>query len=135
MRLLNITLSNFRRYEDARFQFHPRFTVLTGENGKGKTTVLDAVAVMLGTCFKNSKIRTGQNVLRKTDARLVMHEIGGQVYFEDRHSVDGKVDYSHVYIEAVAVIALLRCRKIMDSSAINSNRKTRLQIRRLSKLS
>ena len=104
MRLLNITLSNFRRYEDARFQFHPRFTVLTGENGKGKTTVLDAVAVMLGTCFKNSKIRTGQNVLRKTDARLVMHEIGGQVYFEDRHSVDGKVDYSHVYIEAEAVI-------------------------------
>ena len=104
MKLLKIKLSNFRRYETAWFQFHPRFTVLTGENGKGKTTVLDAIAVMLGTCFKNSKIRAGQSVLRKTDARSVMHEKGGQVYFEDRHSIDGKVTYDHVYIEAEAVI-------------------------------
>ena len=36
-------LRNFRRYEDAKFNFHERFTVLIGNNGAGKTTVLDAI--------------------------------------------------------------------------------------------
>lgn len=47
--LASITLKNFRRYEQAMFRFHPKMTILIGENGKGKTTILDAVAIMLGT--------------------------------------------------------------------------------------
>jgi len=87
MKLLTISLRNFRRYENTTFQFHPQFTVLIGENGKGKTTVLDAIAVMLGTYFLGSKIKTGQSVLRKDDARLVIREKGGQVFFESQKDV------------------------------------------------
>jgi predicted ATP-binding protein involved in virulence len=87
MKLLNISLKNFRRYEQATFNFHPKFTVLIGDNGKGKTTVLDAIAVMLGTYFLGSKIITGQSVLKKGDARLVIREIGGQVFFEPQKEV------------------------------------------------
>jgi len=87
MKLENISLRNFRRYENARFHFHPQFTVLIGDNGKGKTTVLDAIAVMLGTYFLGSKIKTGQSVLKKDDARLVIREIGGQVFFEPQKDV------------------------------------------------
>lgn len=87
MKLENICLRNFRRYENARFHFHPQFTVLIGENGKGKTTILDAIAVMLGTYFLGSKIKTGQSVLRKEDARLIIREKGGQVFFEPQKDV------------------------------------------------
>ena len=87
MKLIEIALINFRRYENAKFQFHPQFTVLIGENGKGKTTILDAIAVMLGTYFLGSKIKTGQSVLRKNDARLVINEIGGQIFYEPQKEV------------------------------------------------
>lgn len=87
MKLIHLGLRNFRRYENAQFQFNPKFTVLIGENGKGKTTILDAIAVMLGTYFLGSKIKTGQSVLRKDDARLVINEIGGQVFYEPQKEV------------------------------------------------
>lgn len=87
MKLIEIALRNFRRYENAKFQFHPHFTVLIGENGKGKTTILDGIAVMLGTYFQGSKIKTGQSVLRKIDARLIIREIGGQIFYEPQKDV------------------------------------------------
>jgi len=57
MRIDRLELKNFKKYENATFEF-PRsldaapgngsFHVLIGENGSGKTTVLDAAAVALG---------------------------------------------------------------------------------------
>ncbi len=100
MKLIHLDLKNFRRYENAKFQFHPQFTVLIGENGRGKTTILDAIAVMLGTYFQGSKIKTGQSVLRKDDARLIFREIGGQVFLEPQKDVyliaEAKIEDRHI---------------------------------------
>lgn len=100
MKLIHLDLRNFRRYENAKFQFHPQFTVLIGENGRGKTTILDAIAVMLGTYFQGSKIKTGQSVLRKDDARLIFREIGGQVFLESQKDVyliaEAKIEDRHI---------------------------------------
>ncbi|NCC97112.1 MAG: AAA family ATPase [Synergistales bacterium] len=85
--LANITLNNFRRYEQAMFRFHPRMTVLIGENGKGKTTILDAVAIMLGTYFQGSGIATGQGPIKKNDARLLAIEKGDQLFLEPQKQV------------------------------------------------
>jgi recombinational DNA repair ATPase RecF len=52
MKFVSLSLCNFRRYESARFRFHPQFTVLIGDNGKGKKNLLDALAIMLGTYFQ-----------------------------------------------------------------------------------
>ncbi|AGX86635.1 ATP-binding protein [Candidatus Symbiobacter mobilis] len=87
MKLLHITLQNFRRYEAARFHFHERFTVLIGNNGKGKTTVLDAVAMMLNTYFQGSHMPTGGGNISKTDARVVFTEKEGQVFREQKTAV------------------------------------------------
>lgn len=52
MKFLSLDLYNFRRYESAKFKFNPTFTVLIGDNGKGKTTILDALAILLSTYFR-----------------------------------------------------------------------------------
>ncbi len=49
MRINNIQLKNFRGFEKREFQFNPQFNVLIGDNGTGKTAVLDALAVSVGS--------------------------------------------------------------------------------------
>ncbi|OFY59089.1 MAG: DNA recombination protein RecF [Bacteroidetes bacterium RBG_13_46_8] len=43
MHLRNLSLVNFKNYEQADFEFSPRINCLVGNNGGGKTNVLDAV--------------------------------------------------------------------------------------------
>ena len=44
MRLKTVTLNNFRCFESLTLELHPRLTVIVGENGAGKTAVLDGIA-------------------------------------------------------------------------------------------
>jgi len=49
MKLNTLTLKNFRRFKNLEVTFHPELTVLAARNGQGKTSVLDAATVALGT--------------------------------------------------------------------------------------
>ncbi len=82
MQIKNIIIRNFRRYDDATFFFHQNFNLLIGNNGKGKTTILDALAIMLNTYFQGSGIQTGGVSIKKDDARLLVREKEGQVFRE-----------------------------------------------------
>ena len=48
MRIDRLTVSNFRRFEEETFELHPRFTLLVGDKGAGKTAVLDALRIGAG---------------------------------------------------------------------------------------
>ena len=48
MRIDRLTVRNFRKFEETTFEFHPQFTILVGDNGAGKTAVLDALRVGAG---------------------------------------------------------------------------------------
>lgn len=43
MKQLTLDLKNFRKFEELHLDFHPRFTLLMGVNGTGKTSVLQGV--------------------------------------------------------------------------------------------
>lgn len=47
MQLRQLRLKNFRGFRDVQIDFDQNLTVLVGENGAGKTSVLDALAIML----------------------------------------------------------------------------------------
>ncbi|MFM7202661.1 MAG: AAA family ATPase [Myxococcota bacterium] len=46
-RIERLLLQNFRPFEHLELELHPRLTVLVAENGGGKTTILDAVSLIL----------------------------------------------------------------------------------------
>lgn len=54
MHLVNLSLKNFRRFEDFHCEFHPRLTLLIGENGAGKTSVLKALERGVFSGLKNA---------------------------------------------------------------------------------
>jgi len=48
MRIDRLEVKNFKGFEHKIIDFSPQFNVLTGDNGSGKTAVLDALAVGIG---------------------------------------------------------------------------------------
>jgi len=51
MYINKIRIKNMKCFEEKEFDFTSKFTVLIGDNGNGKTTILDAIAISLGTYF------------------------------------------------------------------------------------
>ncbi len=74
MKIHTLRLHNFRKFEDYVFRFHPRFTVLIGDNASGKTTILDAIAIMLGTWLMKSEIAIGKKLISSDEIRLKTFE-------------------------------------------------------------
>ncbi|MUU08064.1 MAG: hypothetical protein EP149_10560 [Phascolarctobacterium sp.] len=61
MYISRLCLQNYRCYDNFEIDFNKELTVIVAENGKGKTAILDAVAVALGpylACFDGVKARS-----------------------------------------------------------------------------
>ena len=76
MRIDQLRIRNFKRFEEQTLDLHPRFTLLVGDNGAGKTTILDALAVAAGIWLvkppDSMLANSGRNILRneiRLDAR------------------------------------------------------------------
>lgn len=51
MKINYIKLENFRCYENVEIEFHDRFNIFVGINGTGKTSVLEALRIAIGSLF------------------------------------------------------------------------------------
>lgn len=49
MRINSLLLENFKGFSHREVTFHPQFNLIVGENGSGKTSLLDALAVAIGS--------------------------------------------------------------------------------------
>jgi len=47
MKIQKINIKHYRCFEEKEISFHRQFNVIIGENGSGKTAVLDAIASAL----------------------------------------------------------------------------------------
>lgn len=72
MFIKELTLNNFRKFENQSFHFNPRFTVLVGQNATGKTQVLDAISIILGIYITKITRRTQtMRAIKEAEVRLV----------------------------------------------------------------
>lgn len=67
MQLTDLKLENFRSYEQLALELGGRLTVLLGDNGSGKTSVLDAIAIGLGAALTHLPTVSGINFKKNGD--------------------------------------------------------------------
>ena len=69
MRIEKIKIKNFKGFSDEEFELNQRFTVFIGDNAKGKTSILDALAVAVGSYLRG--IDVAKHEARSIDKKEV----------------------------------------------------------------
>ncbi len=67
MQIKSLTLKNFRGFKDTEITFSEGLTVLVGVNGAGKSSVLDALAMLLSWAGSEIRQDSGRWKLKETD--------------------------------------------------------------------
>jgi len=81
MHISNLTVANFKGFAAREFLLHPQFNLVIGENGTGKTSVLDALSIAAGSWFLG---------LRGYDTRHIRPEEVLLNRFETKHKNGSK---------------------------------------------
>ena len=83
MKIHELRLKNFRKFEDSVFRFNSEtgVSVLIGDNATGKTAILDALSVMMGSYLLDFKAGVGRHI-RKEEVRLKQVTLGETVTLE-----------------------------------------------------
>ena len=80
MNLNNITLRNFRSYQELSLEFDPGVNLIVGDNAQGKTNLLEAIAYLgSGKAFRTQK--SAELVKLGAD----FGEIEGEIFSQDRN--------------------------------------------------
>jgi predicted ATP-binding protein involved in virulence len=90
MRIDRLELENFKKFTTQSFDLHPQFTLLLGENGSGKTSLLDALAVAASVWLVDAPDSTlgdsSRNIVTG-DVRLEPEIKGDRTQFHERRPV------------------------------------------------
>lgn len=87
MIIKNIALKNYRCFEDIKVNFHDKLTVIVGDNGSGKTSILEAITVSLGTMLIGLDGQVGVSINKK-DARLKAYSMGESEDVQSQYPVE-----------------------------------------------
>src|SRR4051812_3054835 len=80
MRIDQIEISNFKKFKSLKVDLHPGFNLLIGDNGSGKTTILDALAVAIGIWGK--KVSGSVRNILNEEVKLEQLKFGDRAIFE-----------------------------------------------------
>ena len=86
MKIYRLTLENFRCFEVQTIALAPQFNVFIGNNGTGKTAMLDALAVSVGSFLLGIDVHSARTI-RDDDARLLSNLATGVPTLEPQYPV------------------------------------------------
>ena len=84
MRIEHLQIRNFKKFSDYSLTLHPQFTLLVGDNGTGKTSLLDALSIAAGVWLVNPPDSTLSNSRRNIsthEIRLQEEQRGDRIQF------------------------------------------------------
>ena len=86
MRLTSIDIENFRGYRKCHVDFNDRLTVIVGTNGSGKTSILEAARIAIGTFSYSMKVANkGCDSIQDDDVRNEWFEIGSVIDVQQQY--------------------------------------------------
>lgn len=86
MKINSIILKNFRGFESFTATFHDKLTVIVGDNGAGKSSLLDAISIAIGTFLTGFDGISGVSIL-KTDAMNKSYDMGSVIDLQPQFPV------------------------------------------------
>ena len=89
MHIQNLTLQNFKCFENLGIDFHPNLTVVVGVNGSGKTSIMEGAAIALSTLFVKMDGLSGQKI-DESQAHLKTFSIGSTKDVQKQYPVTVK---------------------------------------------
>lgn len=93
MRINSLSLQNFRNYADEQVTFRPGINILLGDNGQGKTNVLESIYYLL--TGKSYRVQREQELLRWEQNSFylqgIFHLAGRSVYLESHYQNKKKI--------------------------------------------
>ena len=78
LRLDRLELANFHKFEHCSIDLDERLTVLVGDNGSGKSSLLEAAAIALDSVISHL-VFMHQRVIETSDARIALFDMGDVV--------------------------------------------------------
>lgn len=91
MRLKKITLSNYRCFEHLEIDLRPKLTIIVGDNGNGKTSILDAIAIGISP-FIGAFDQGKKKDIHVDDVRMTM-DLMGQISFNHPTRIEINGDF------------------------------------------
>ena len=99
MFIKSITLHNFRCFSDLHIEFKNRLTVIVGNNGAGKSTILEAASIAAGTLTSAMDGLTNYSI-KKDDAHYKYYDLGSTVDVQPQFPVEitasGEIDNKNI---------------------------------------
>ena len=86
MKISSLTLTNFRGFAKRSFTFSDEFNVFIGDNATGKTAVLDALSIAVGSFLLGIEDTNSRNI-HKNEIRICQNLIGQTATFEKQMPV------------------------------------------------
>lgn len=90
MRIESLYLRNFRGFEEIRIPFDGQFNLVIGDNGSGKTAILEALTVAMGSLFLGIRNADSRHI-READIRLLATEFSEEQQFPVVVLAEGEV--------------------------------------------
>lgn len=90
MRIDHLEVENFKKFKKQALSLHPHFTLLVGDNGTGKTSILDALAIAAGIWLvevPDSKLAYSERKIIPSEIHLDAEKKGDRVQFLERRPV------------------------------------------------
>ena len=98
MKIKKLELHNFRCFKEYKLEFSDRFTLLIGDNGSGKTAVLDALAVAAGGFL------LGISEIKSCDKRHIFNDDIRHTVLEMGQTVIKEIEDDIALVKATGII-------------------------------
>ena len=98
MLIRELHIQNFRRFEDLKVSFEEDLTVLVARNGHGKSSVLEAITILLGTFVGAFDLGRAKG-LSARDARRSLHLVTKEPHQDWPVRIEGTVQFPFLGLE------------------------------------